>query len=268
MQACPDKAPGTGKNRKPPPQDYIPPGSTRTCMLIAAHIFAGALLGLVFLHLVKDRRAVPFCMAGAILPDLMDKPLGLVFPFVLPGGRTLFHALIIAGIILVGTFLLVRSRSRWLGAGVACAVLVHQVMDEMWMLPANWFWPLLGPFQGHMIPDYIGTYFWVEMSDPSEWLFVIGSVMILAQAYSFLPVIFRVCRSDLVKTGAYALLAIIFLLAGVYLIIAGMSGVAPAFIAPHYSGLPTVMAGILSLGGTAGVGREVWGPFTRTAGSG
>ena len=153
-------------------------------MLIAAHIFAGALLGLVFWHLAGDRRAVPLCMAGAILPDLIDKPLGLVLPSILPGGRTLFHALIIPGIMLVCTVLLVRSRSRWLGAGVACAVLLHQVIDEMWTLPANWFWPLLGPFQGHMIPDYIGTYFRVELSDPSEWLFLIGSVLILAQSYS------------------------------------------------------------------------------------
>ena len=226
-------------------------------MLIAAHIFAGALLGLVFWHLAGDRRAVLLCMAGAVLPDLIDKPLGLVLPSVIPGGRTLFHALIIAGIILVCTFLLVRSRSRWLGAGVACAVLVHQVLDEMWTLPVNWFWPLLGPFQGHMIPDYIGTYFWVEMSDPTEWLFVIGSVMILVQAYSYLPVISRVCQSERVKTGAYTLVAAVLLVTGAYLVIAGMSGAAPVFIAPHYSGVPTVMAGILALCGTVGVGRGI-----------
>ncbi len=124
-------------------------------MLIAAHIFPGALLGLVFWHLAGDRRAVPICMAGAILPDLIDKPLGLVFPSVLSGGRTVFHALAIVLFILLCVFILYRSRSRWAGAGVAGAVLLHQVLDEMWMLPANWFWPLLGPFQGQMIPDYI-----------------------------------------------------------------------------------------------------------------
>jgi len=226
-------------------------------MLFAAHIFAGTLLGLVFWHLVNDRRAVPFCMAGSILPDLIDKPLGLLFPSVLGGGRTVFHALLIAGIILLCTFIFVRSRSRWLGAGVACAVLLHQVLDEMWMLPANWLYPLQGPFQGHMIPDFIGTYFWVEINDPSEWTFVIGSVMILALSYPSLSVIPRICRSDRMKTGAYTLLALVLLVTGVYLVIAGINGTAPTFITPHYSGLPTVMAGILALCGTSGIGREI-----------
>ena len=44
-------------------------------------------------------------------------------------------------------------------------------MDEMWMLPADWFWPLLGPFTGHMIPGFIGYYFWHEITSPSEWIF-------------------------------------------------------------------------------------------------
>jgi len=226
-------------------------------MLIAAHIFAGALLGLVVWRLANDRRAVPFCMAGSILPDLIDKPLGLVLPSVLPGGRTVFHALIIVVIILLCIFFLARSRSRWLGAGVACAVLLHQVLDEMWTLPVNWLYPLLGPFQGHMIPDYIGTYFWVEMSDPSEWMFMIGSVTILALSYPSLSVILRICRSDRLKTGAYTFLAMVFLVTGGYLVIAGITSNAPTFITPLYSGLPSVMAGLLALCGTFGMSREI-----------
>ncbi len=54
-------------------------------------------------------------------------------------------------------------------------------MDEMWTLPADWFWPLLGPFTGHMIPDYIGFYFWHEIISPSEWICMAGSVVILAK---------------------------------------------------------------------------------------
>jgi hypothetical protein len=70
-----------------------------------------------------------------------------------------------------------------LGIGVACALLLHQIFDEMWTLPPNWFYPLLGPFQGQMIPDYIAVYFWVEITNPSEWLFMICSVTILAVTY-------------------------------------------------------------------------------------
>jgi len=152
-------------------------------MLIFAHIFAGALLGLGFWHLTNDRRAVLFCVVGSILPDFIDKSLGFVFPSVLGGGRTVFHALVIISVILLCTLIFFRSTARWPGAGMAGAVLLHQIMDEMWTLPADWFWPLLGPFTGRMITDYIGFYFWQEITSPSEWIFMSGSLVILAKTY-------------------------------------------------------------------------------------
>ena len=52
-------------------------------MFIFAHVFAGALLGLAFWHLTKDRRAIPVCIAGSVIPDTIDKSLGLLFPSLL-----------------------------------------------------------------------------------------------------------------------------------------------------------------------------------------
>ena len=228
-------------------------------MLIAAHIFAGALLGLVIWHLADDRRAVPFCMAGSILPDLVDKPLGLLVPSVLGGGRTLFHTLLIVAIILLGTLILTLSASRWLGAGVACAVLLHQLLDEMWMLPVSWFWPLLGPFQGQMIPGYLWTYLLYEMTNPSEWLFLIGSAAILAGFYRSLTSTLHHGWSDRRKTVVATLSAVVFSGAGIYLLVAGLTGGTPTFIAPGYDPVPTVTAGILALCGAGVLIREtVW----------
>ena len=152
-------------------------------MLIFAHIFAGALLGLGFWHLTKDRRAVPICIFASVLPDLVDKTLGLAFPLALGGGRTVFHSLMIVGVFLLCVLLFARSRFVLLGLGVAGAILLHQVFDEMWTVPANWFYPLLGPFQGEMIPEYVGIYFWIEITSLSEWMFMIGTVAILAESY-------------------------------------------------------------------------------------
>jgi hypothetical protein len=226
-------------------------------MFIAAHLFSGALLGLVFRHLANDRRAVPLCMAGSVIPDLIDKPLGLVFPFTFGGGRTVFHSLIIAGIILLCVFIFVRKTSWWPGAGVACAVLLHQVSDEMWMLPANWFYPLFGPFQGQMIPDYFGFYFWTEMSNPSEWLFMTGAVIILAESYHPVPLLSRVCQSARVTTGTCTLFAAVFLVTGVYLVIAGITGATPTLITPYYSEFPTIVAALLALCGAFVMSRHI-----------
>jgi hypothetical protein len=151
-------------------------------MFIFAHVFAGALLGLGLWHLTNDRRAIVVCSAGSILPDVIDKSLGLLFPAVLGGGRTVFHSLGIAFVILIVTLMFVQSNHRLLGVGIASAILLQQVFDEMWNEPANWFYPILGPFQGSMIPDYIRTFFWFEITNPSEWLFMFGSVVILVKS--------------------------------------------------------------------------------------
>ena len=173
-------------------------------MFIFAHVFAGALLGLVFWHLTNDRRAIPLCIAGSILPDVIDKSLGSLFPSFLSSGRTVFHSLGFVVVILLFTLIFVRSKLRLLGVGFACAVLFHQVFDEMWTLPANWFYPLLGPFQGSMIPDYILTYFWLEITNPSEWLFMVGSVVILVKFYRKMTVIPLPSLSDRMKNSSPA----------------------------------------------------------------
>ena len=225
-------------------------------MFIFAHIFAGALMGLVFWHLADDPRAVLFCIAGSILPDLMDKSLGLLFPSVLGGGRTIFHMLLIVLIVLLSMLLCFRSTSgRFLISGVASAILLHQVLDEMWLLPANWFYPFLGPFQGHMIPDYIGTYFWLEISNPSEWLFMIGAVLILAESFEGFTHFPHSTHSDHLVTGFHLLFASVLLVTGLYLIIAGFTRTI-TFMTPGYLSFPTGVAGILALSGAAVIGRK------------
>jgi hypothetical protein len=220
-------------------------------MLIFAHIFAGALLGLGFWHLTTDRRALPVCIFASVLPDLIDKSLGLLFPFVLGGGRTVFHSLIIVGTLIILCLLLfVRFRFMLLGVGVACAILLHQVFDEMWMLTANWFYPFLGSFQGQMIPDYIGVYFWLEITDPSEWLFLIASVVILAYSYRDMLQIPRSSQMDTIKAGTFALVAVALMITGCYLVFIGLTSTTPPFITPSYSPESTVVAGLLAICGT------------------
>jgi hypothetical protein len=229
-------------------------------MFIFAHLFAGALLGLIFWHLTNDRRALPLCIAASILPDVIDKSFGLLFPFVLGGGRTVFHTLMIVGVLLILCLLLfvVRSRFVLLGVGVACAILLHQVFDEMWMLTANWFYPILGPFQGQMIPDYMGVYFWLEITNPSEWLFLIASVVILAESYRDILTVPRSSQTDTIKAGAFTLVAVVLMITGCYLVFTGLTSTTATFIAPFYSQESTVVAGLLAVCGALVMIRETF----------
>jgi len=218
-------------------------------MLIFAHIFAGALLGLGFWHLTKDRRAIVVCIAASVIPDLIDKSLGLLFPLVLGGGRTVFHSLGIFFIILIVTLMFVRSSLRLLGVGIVSVILLHQIFDEMWTLPANWFYPLLGPFQGSMIPNYILTYFWLEITNPSEWLFMFGSVVILVKSYQCTTLIPVPFLSDRIKTGAYTFIVVAFGGIGLYLVAAGLTSPTGMFVIPFNNQINNLMIGILAFSG-------------------
>jgi membrane-bound metal-dependent hydrolase YbcI (DUF457 family) len=228
-------------------------------MFIFAHLFAGALLGLIFWHLTNDRRAVPLGFAASILPDVVDKSFGLLFPFVLGGGRTVFHSLMIVGVLLILCLLLfVRSRSVLLGVGVACAILLHQVLDEMWMQTANWFYPLLGPFQGQMIPDYMGVYFWLEITNPSEWLFLVASVVILVGSYQDMLPVPRSSWTDTIKAGAFTLVGVALMITGCFLVFTGLTSTTATFITPLYSQESTVVAGLLAVCGALVMSRETF----------
>lgn len=225
-------------------------------MFIFAHIFAGALLGLVFWHLTKNRRAIPVCIAGSAIPDLIDKSLGLLFPSVLDGGRTVFHSLGLVFLILLFLLIFVRSNLKVLGIGFACAILLHQVFDEMWTLPTNWYYPLLGPFQGSMIPDYILTYFWLEITNPSEWVFMAGTVVILVKSYHCITEIPLSDLSDHVKNVVYTLVIAVIGGTGLYLVIVGLKSPAGTFIIPFNNQVNDLMTGLLALTGAAIMSRE------------
>jgi membrane-bound metal-dependent hydrolase YbcI (DUF457 family) len=235
-------------------------------MLIFAHIFAGALLGLGFWHLTNDRRAIPVCIVASLLSDMVDKSFGLMAPSVLGGGRTVFHSLMIFGIVLLFLLLFFRSRFVLLGVCGAVALLLHQIFDEMWNLPTNWFYPILGPFQGQMIPEYIGTYFWLEISNPSEWMFMIGTVAILAESYRDRTPVSSPSLPETLARGAYTLVVAGLLIMGLYLIIAGLTGSTGTFMTPSYMQVPTEIAGVLALCGSVIMRRETY-DISRRAGT-
>ena len=234
-------------------------------MYIFAHLFAGALLGLGFWYLTNDRRAVPVCVIASVLPDVIDKSLGFLFPLDLGSGRTVFHSLLIILVILLGTVILVRPGHRWLGLvlGATCAILLHQVFDEMWLLPANWFYPLLGPFQGSMIPEYIGVYFWREITNPSEWMFLVASVAIFLESYRDMLPTPRASRTDTLQAGVYSLVVAGLLITGLYLLVTGLTSTTTTFLTPLYHQEQTIVTGVLALCGAVIMHRETYAAVRR-----
>lgn len=84
-------------------------------------------------------------LMGALLPDLIDKPLGhLIFREQIANGRIFAHTLLFFLLLFIlGLWLYRRKQKSWL-ITLAMADLGHLILDDIWNAPATMFWPLLG----------------------------------------------------------------------------------------------------------------------------
>ena len=154
-------------------------------MYLLAHAMVGLLIGVVLAAIAGDRRVLAFAVLGAVLPDLIDKPLGhIVLAGTLGYGRIYFHGLTVLFLVVVAGLILYRYRRRIDLFAVAAGMASHQFFDGMWRHPVEWFWPFLGPLQHHGYPE---DYFWEsvlrELAQPSEWLFFILIAGLFAYIY-------------------------------------------------------------------------------------
>ena len=154
-------------------------------MYLLAHAMAGILIGLVLVPLTGDRRVVALAALGAVLPDLIDKPLGhIILAGTVNYGRLYFHGLTVLSLFVIAGLLLYRYRHRIGLLVVAAGMASHQVLDGMWYNPVAWFWPFLGPIPGHHYPE---NYFWEailrQLSQPNEWILLFVIVGLFAVLY-------------------------------------------------------------------------------------
>lgn len=89
-----------------------------------------------------DYRYIAF---GALLPDLIDKPLGrIILAETIGGGRIFAHTLLFGSLLFLAGYWLYRkkrSSTPLLISGAACC---HLLEDQMWKSPGVFLWPLLG----------------------------------------------------------------------------------------------------------------------------
>jgi hypothetical protein len=128
-------------------------------------------------------------MTYSIIPDILDKYLGLTYS-VFSSGRTVAHSLLYIGVLslMVIVVLAIIYRRTILIAAVSLSLLFHQLLDELWKLPTTWFYPLFGPY---VIDEGIGTplpwfwaMFWKEITSPIEWIAGISILVVLVLWYN------------------------------------------------------------------------------------
>jgi hypothetical protein len=194
-------------------------------MYLFCHLAAGLIVGIALFWYFRDPVLIVAAALGGILPDLIDKPLGhIILKNTLDYGRIYGHGLVFF-LVLFGIGLLVRYRYHsFAGIALALGVLSHQLLDLMWLEPANWYYPLLGPFQ----PEYSGDFFidgvLREVTNPSEWLFaaVVLVILIGVLASGRFACIERHPR---LFTGVSAFLIALVTVAGVIILFSGGEGI-------------------------------------------
>ncbi len=119
---------------------------------------------------------------GALLPDIIDKPLGhLFFREALSNGRIFAHTLLFLIIItLAGLYLYRRRAKPWLLV-LAFGTLIHLVLDQMWQTPQTLLWPLLGfTFPKEDITGWLSDTLHALLTEPSVYVpELLGAVIII-----------------------------------------------------------------------------------------
>lgn len=90
---------------------------------------------------------VRLLVVGALLPDLIDKPLGrIVFQGRYDSGRLWGHTLLFSAVLLAVIVVVTKrgspARRTWIP--LAIGSLLHLFLDGMWLHPETLLWPALG----------------------------------------------------------------------------------------------------------------------------
>ncbi|MEA3470190.1 MAG: metal-dependent hydrolase [Thermodesulfobacteriota bacterium] len=117
-------------------------------MFILGHLgvtLAAFFLASLAIPSIRRRLDYRFIALGALLPDLIDKPVGrLLFAESVASGRLVAHTLVFVIVMFFVGYALYRLRGESRVVQVAGACGLHLVEDRMWESPATLLWPMLG----------------------------------------------------------------------------------------------------------------------------
>lgn len=131
----------------------------------------GATIGFVRYAFRDTAMDLRFLALGAVLPDLIDTPIGAVAWSTLQTTRLWAHTILFGSTLLVAVLVGTRRgrrRKQWML--LATGVLLHLVLDGLWNQPDTLWWPFLGTtFTPTGFATY-GAYVADVLTDPVMWL--------------------------------------------------------------------------------------------------
>ena len=128
-------------------------------------------------------------LAGAVLPDVIDKAVGeVLFKSYFENGRIFAHTFVISLLLLVaGTYTCKRrgdNRILLLALGVAG----HLVLDRIWIEAATAYWPAMGSFMRYPSEGTIIEQIMEYLRDSAFWATEIAGTALLLASLRYLGV--------------------------------------------------------------------------------
>jgi inner membrane protein len=151
-------------------------------MLFFGHLGFTLLFVFIVFYFLKEDVDYRFVLVGAILPDLIDKPVGdYIFYSVFQNGRIFGHTLMfVFTLTLLGSYVTKKYKTGFVEL-LALGSLLHIAEDQVWRVQGTLFWPLLGlEFPKYNIEDYAGYILYVLTHNPDAYVPEIIGIGILA----------------------------------------------------------------------------------------
>ncbi len=166
-------------------------------MIFFGHLGVTLLFVFIVFYILKEDVDYRFVLLGAILPDLLDKPIGdFLFYSTFQNGRIFGHTLLfIFALTLLGSYVTKKYKTGFVEL-LALGALLHIAEDRMWVAKETLLWPLLGlEFPKTNTEDYLGYILYVIFHNPDAYVPEIIGLIILAA----FAVYFKLYRYDRLK---------------------------------------------------------------------
>ena len=169
--------------------------------MLVWHLGAGLWL---FRWVFRDPKVdVRFLLAGLVVPDLVDLPIGtMIAPGRFSTGELWFHSLTVASLYMVVVLLATRRgrrRRAWMALGVGW--LLHLLLDGMWTTPEVLFWPFFGWGIEPGASPYWSLAWERALSDPWRWLKELAGLSYLLWLWFAVGLSDRQRRAQVITTG-------------------------------------------------------------------